>query len=162
VCGNGVVEGSEQCDDGNTDSGDCCSSACGAEPPAATCETAWARASLRVAENKRGKETIVATMRKGPALSASDFGNPPTGSTSYALCIYDDAQNLVGLLAVDRAGDTCAGRACWRTIGRLKGYLYKDKLAASDGVSRIRMRAGAAGKSLLQVNAANKDKKGRT
>ena len=27
-CGNGVVEGEEQCDDGNTDGGDGCSSVC--------------------------------------------------------------------------------------------------------------------------------------
>ena len=27
-CGNGVVEGEEQCDDGNTDAGDGCSSVC--------------------------------------------------------------------------------------------------------------------------------------
>jgi cysteine-rich repeat protein len=28
VCGDGFVEGSEECDDGNTDDGDCCSSGC--------------------------------------------------------------------------------------------------------------------------------------
>jgi cysteine-rich repeat protein len=33
VCGNGVVEGSEQCDDGNTTSGDGCSNVCAAEGP---------------------------------------------------------------------------------------------------------------------------------
>lgn len=32
-CGNGVVEAGEQCDDGNHQSGDCCSSTCQVEPP---------------------------------------------------------------------------------------------------------------------------------
>jgi cysteine-rich repeat protein len=32
VCGNGIVETGEQCDDGNTVDGDCCSAACQAEP----------------------------------------------------------------------------------------------------------------------------------
>ncbi len=32
VCGDGVVAGNEQCDDGNTDSGDGCSSTCAVEP----------------------------------------------------------------------------------------------------------------------------------
>jgi cysteine-rich repeat protein len=32
VCGNGEVEGDEQCDDGNTEDGDCCSAACQDEP----------------------------------------------------------------------------------------------------------------------------------
>jgi cysteine-rich repeat protein len=33
VCGNGVVEPGEQCDDGNTDNGDGCSSTCQLEQP---------------------------------------------------------------------------------------------------------------------------------
>ena len=33
ICGNGVVEGTEQCDDGNTISGDGCNSTCQFEPP---------------------------------------------------------------------------------------------------------------------------------
>ena len=37
VCGNGVVELNEQCDDGNTDAGDCCSAACTYEAAASTC-----------------------------------------------------------------------------------------------------------------------------
>jgi cysteine-rich repeat protein len=37
VCGNGVVEGSEQCDDGNTANGDCCSSTCQFEAVGSAC-----------------------------------------------------------------------------------------------------------------------------
>lgn len=37
VCGNGVVESGETCDDNNTTSGDGCSSACIIESPSATC-----------------------------------------------------------------------------------------------------------------------------
>ena len=33
VCGNGVIEGSEECDDGNTQDGDGCSSTCKIEEP---------------------------------------------------------------------------------------------------------------------------------
>ncbi len=36
-CGNGVVEGGEQCDDGNNVSGDCCSATCVLEPNGAPC-----------------------------------------------------------------------------------------------------------------------------
>ena len=32
-CGNGTVEGDEECDDGNTEDGDGCSSSCQKEPP---------------------------------------------------------------------------------------------------------------------------------
>ena len=37
VCGNGVVEPGEQCDDGNTLDGDCCSSTCQFDPAGAPC-----------------------------------------------------------------------------------------------------------------------------
>lgn len=37
VCGNGIVESGEQCDDGNTDSGDCCAAACAFEAVYADC-----------------------------------------------------------------------------------------------------------------------------
>ena len=37
-CGNGIVEINEDCDDGNTDDGDCCSSTCTFEPVASLCD----------------------------------------------------------------------------------------------------------------------------
>jgi cysteine-rich repeat protein len=37
VCGNGQLESGEDCDDGNTTSGDCCSATCTVEPAAQSC-----------------------------------------------------------------------------------------------------------------------------
>lgn len=37
LCGDTIVEGSEECDDGNTSNGDCCSSACQFEPSGSPC-----------------------------------------------------------------------------------------------------------------------------
>ncbi len=37
-CGNGILEPGEQCDDGNTQNGDCCSSTCRYEPAGSDCE----------------------------------------------------------------------------------------------------------------------------
>jgi cysteine-rich repeat protein len=37
-CGNGLVEGPEECDDGNNLDGDCCSATCILEPSGSTCE----------------------------------------------------------------------------------------------------------------------------
>ena len=37
VCGNNIIEGGEQCDDGNTLNGDCCSSTCQYEAAGSTC-----------------------------------------------------------------------------------------------------------------------------
>ena len=38
VCGNGMPEGTEDCDDGNTDDGDCCSATCTFEAAGSTCD----------------------------------------------------------------------------------------------------------------------------
>jgi cysteine-rich repeat protein len=38
LCGNGTVDASEDCDDGNVDDGDCCSSTCTYEPQDAPCD----------------------------------------------------------------------------------------------------------------------------
>jgi cysteine-rich repeat protein len=38
VCGDGIVEPPEQCDDGNTNAGDCCSPICDYEPGGSPCE----------------------------------------------------------------------------------------------------------------------------
>ena len=37
VCGNGIVEAGETCDDGNTTSGDCCDATCHIEPGGSVC-----------------------------------------------------------------------------------------------------------------------------
>jgi cysteine-rich repeat protein len=40
TCGNGILEPGEQCDDGNTGNGDCCSSTCQFEPVSTVCRPA--------------------------------------------------------------------------------------------------------------------------
>jgi cysteine-rich repeat protein len=40
VCGNGVLEGDEECDDGNTLPGDCCDATCHFEPTGSACHDA--------------------------------------------------------------------------------------------------------------------------
>jgi hypothetical protein len=65
-----------------------------------------------------------------------------------------------GQLDVDRGGDTCAGRPCWAN-GNGKGWRFKDRDAASDGVRQIKLSGGAAGRSKLQVKAANDETRGQ-
>ncbi len=131
-------------------------------PPAvdAGCAGGFGRGMLLVREDKPGAEKLVAKLVKGPALAQTDMGNPlaveqgGTG-TAYALCVYDDGGDLAADLLVDRAGDTCDDRLCWRSIGRApndpngpgRGYKYKDAALAADGVRLIRYKGGDAGKS---------------
>jgi len=187
TCGDGSVQAGEGCDDGNTDDGDCCSSACQYQAlggacddgvactasdtcdgagtcrpggPATTCASPWAKANLVIKEEKAGKEKLLAKLVGGPALAQGDFGNPESGTTAYDVCIFDDAGNLAASFLVDRAADTCAGKACWKA-SKDTGWQYQDKDAASDGVTKMKLAGGAAGKSQIQVQAANNAKKGQ-
>lgn len=124
------------------------------------CTTGFASGLLLVKDEVPGKERLVAKLRQGPELAQTDMGNPldvaQGGSgTIYALCVYDDADNLAGGLFVDRAGETCTGQPCWKPIGRApndpngpgKGYRFKDVFASSDGVRKILYKGGATGSS---------------
>jgi len=132
----------------------------------AGCIGGFASGMLMVREDKPGKEKLVARLSKGPALAQTDLGNPlaleqgGTG-TAYALCLYDDGGDLAGDLLVDRAGDICDERPCWRPVGRApndpkgpgRGYRYKDAALVADGVRMIRYKGGDAGKSKASVSA---------
>src|SRR5690606_19117986 len=111
-----------------------------------------------IKENKAGKEKLIAKMIGGPALARSDFGNPETGGTSYDLCIFDDAGNLAASFLVDRAEDVCAGKPCWKA-SKTTGWQHQDKNASADGVTKMKLAGGPAGKSQIQVQAANNVKK---
>ena len=178
TCGDSLISSGEQCDDGGTTTGDGCDatcqvesswgctgapSVCSLECPSTldgSCLTGFTKGVLLVKENKPGKEKILAKLIKGPNLVQSDFGDPIGGTTAALACIYDDASALVGELIVDRAGDTCAGKACWKAIGD-KGYLYKDKETMADGVKIHKLKASDSGKSLGLVKAANNSAKGQ-
>ena len=132
--------------------------------PDTSCDTTWGQGALLVKETKPGKEKIRLDFGKGPELAQEDLGNPlAVGGTSYSTCVYDGANNLVAQMDVDRAGMLCAGKPCWLPLGGLPpdglGYLYRDKDASSDGIARLTLKAGNAGKSKLSIRGANNFKK---
>ena len=135
------------------------------EAPAPTCLGGFGKGVLSVRETKNGSEKLSIKATKGPALTQADFGNPlVAGGTPYTACVYDDAGARVLELEVDRAGELCEGKSCWKSTGGSppsgNGFLYKDKGLASDGVQLLSLKAGAAGKSKFSLKAANKFGKG--
>jgi hypothetical protein len=134
--------------------------------PAGSCETTWGKMRLQVKETNPGKEKMSAQWQKGSQLAGTAFGNPlNAGGTAYTICIYDGAGGLAGQYVVDRAGDTCVGKACWRSTGGdppgNKGYKYNDKDVTSDGIQRMQLKGGDVGKSKLSVKGGNKVGKGQ-
>jgi hypothetical protein len=135
--------------------------------PDAGCTEGFAAGALSVNERKAGAEKLSLRLGKGPALTQADFGDPTaSGGSAVALCIYDDAGAQVAALEVERAGELCAGKACWKSLGNPppdgKGFAYKDAASSADGVRSLALKGGAAGKSSLAGVAGNKEAKGQT
>lgn len=147
-CGNAVRGADEECDDGNLAAGDGCSDACRLElcapSPMTGCRrpTTAGAARLLVTRNAvAARDALAWHWTKGAATTRAELGDP-TGATSYVLCVYDasGAPQPRAASAAPGGGD-CAGTACWQPTP--PGFLYRDRLATPDGLTRVRLAAGA-------------------
>lgn len=130
--------------------------------PTPACTTGFAKGRLTVIERSAGRERLTADLLKGPPIAQTDLGNP-TGvdGTAFTLCVYDDADAQVASLVVDRAGNDCGTKPCWKNIGG-EGYGYRDRDASSSGVRSMNFTGGDAGDSRLRLSAGNKAVRGQT
>ena len=88
VCGNGAVEGAEECDDGDTVGGDCCSATCTFEPSGSACADATVC---------NGDETCDgAGVCQPGVVPLCDDGNACTTDSCDAVggCLNDDAPHV--------------------------------------------------------------------
>src|SRR5262245_45346613 len=123
---------------------------------------AASRAVLSINERKTGQGRLKGTLQKlASPVALSDLGQPVSGSTRYDVCIYDQARGLVGGMTVDRAGQTCGTRPCWKALDTT-GYRYSDKTAFANGIQSITAKSGAAGKGSVKLKGANRTSKGQT
>jgi hypothetical protein len=121
------------------------------------CQTGFDKGLLLI-RDEPGREKMIAKFFGGPALFQLSMGNPLIlGGTIFTLCVYDENDMLAGDFTVDRAGDTCSGTPCWRPIGKTppdpggKGYKYKDRDLAADGVLKITYKSGVTGQTKAAV-----------
>lgn len=165
-CGDGIldIEAEEDCDDGNNLDGDGCNAECQIRlclnPPATSCIAAGS-GSLSVTSKREGKEKIKVSLGKFDAeVSQSMLGEPIFGNSRYDVCFYDDDDELINSLRVDRAFDVCGPKedTCWKVVGA-SGYRYKDVDTRSSGVKAIVAKGGKAGKGSIKVQAGNNAKK---
>ena len=144
TCGDEILDGGEQCDDGNTVNGDCCGSTCQFEAASSdcgdglcsngTCDGAGncggggtprtnclsAQKSLLLIKNDNDDDTkdkLIFKWIKGAATTVGDFG-VPTGTTTYALCIYSGTAQATAVVP--------PSMSFWSTAGTT-GFKYKDK-----------------------------------
>jgi len=96
ICGDGVLEGSEQCDDGNTAAGDCCSATCTFEASTTVC-----RADVGVCDVA---ERCTGTSGTCPADAAEPEGTVCGAAPSGPCDAQDSCAGTTGATA------TCAAR----------------------------------------------------
>lgn len=120
--------------------------------PDITCQAAGKSSLALKRASDPSKSKLAWKWSKGAsAVTQADFGDPVDGSSGYALCLYDEtggSQELVLEMAVEAAG-TCSGKPCWKAVSD-KGWAYKSKLGNADGVTKVALKGGAAGKPMLQ------------
>jgi hypothetical protein len=128
--------------------------ACG-PAPLGVC-TAAEKAKLTISEKVAGKEKVKFQLTSLlPPLMQSAFGSPVVSDTSYALCVYDGSDALVGSYEVARGSDTCDDKPCWKDVKDI-GYQYADKPQTADGISKMLLAGGDAGKGKAKVQGSNK------
>ncbi|HEY2772589.1 MAG TPA: myxococcus cysteine-rich repeat containing protein [Candidatus Binatia bacterium] len=152
VCGNGVLEPGEQCDDGNLVEGDGCDSSCNpsdcpsAAPTGCLVSTVAGKSKIAFKNDPAATDDTKDSGSWGwKSGKAATFLDPTTGTgKTYSWCVYEDGSLLYG--ATVPAG-TGSG---WATAGAtgfgIKGAVFQIKVKGSD----------TDGKSSLSVKAKSK------
>jgi uncharacterized delta-60 repeat protein len=122
--------------------------------PRNDCDAAAPRAStLKLKSATATKKPQLSWCFKKGSATAADFGDPTTGG-SYALCLYDATNALVGMTQVEGDG-TCGTKPCWKATGSA-GWSYADKRGTSWGVGKLKIKTGTGKASIcVQGKHAN-------
>lgn len=129
--------------------------------PAGGCRTAGKGVVKLLDKTDDNKDLFLWKWIKGAATTQTELGADPVGgSTSYAICAYDETAGTPNLsleLLVNRGGDLCSGKPCFKSIGGDppggKGWKYKDKPTSADGVLKLVLKGGDAGRAKIIVKA---------
>jgi hypothetical protein len=119
-----------------------------------------AKVQIQVNEKTPGKENIKVKIDKLTAdTTLALFGDPIGGNTSYAVCLFNEDDVRIATMRVNRAGQQCGTRPCWKATGG-PGYKFSDKLLASEGVLQLSLKSGLATKGKVGAKAKNNLPKG--
>lgn len=102
-----------------------------------------------------GSDLVAWKWDAGPALTPGDFGNPLSPDERLALCVFDPSGSTPRLLfrAVVPTGAACGPDACWEEY-RGSGYRFTSRDGTgADGVRRVLLRGGPAGRSRIRFLA---------
>ncbi len=127
--------------------------ACAAAPlPSCRLPVESRKAKLLLADGTPDTDdTVKWSWVKGAATTVAEYGDP-LDATDYVACLYDGASVLRMTLRAP-AGGTCGAAPCWRAKRNGKGFAYSDRERTPDGVRKIVLRPGSAGKAKITLSA---------
>jgi len=126
--------------------------------PATNCySSGLSSVSIKFHSDNRDKDALTWKWMRGTVgLTQDDFGDPLTGNTHYALCVYDQEGGTAALKrgATITAGGACGLRACWKDAATI-GWSYKNQVGNSDGITKLALVGGAAPSIQLKAKGAS-------
>ncbi len=149
LCGDSFIDGAEQCDDGNYDSGDCCSPGCEAEIIDASSCFAAPSTKLQISDSSDNtKDKLSWQWGKGDEVMLAELGTP-LSTTDYTLCVFDMTSSVPSIAAIL---EIPASMTFW-TDKDAKGFQYKDPAGTAAGVTGLSVTPGAATRSKVKLKA---------
>jgi len=120
--------------------------------PSDTCFSAGKNSVKLRANVSAAKRQFAWKWNKGPLPLVQDFGDPVNGGTRYKLCVYDETGGspVLKMGTTVRPGGLCGATPCWSALGST-GWSYKNNTGNADGIMKLSLKAGAAGKPKVQV-----------
>jgi hypothetical protein len=100
---------------------------------------------LLLKDHPHGDDEIAWRVRGGDATSSEDFGRPDV-DTDVDVCVYSRAESPGNLVFAARA----ATGPLWHATSS-GGFVYRDATGSGDGLTRIDLTPGPAGKTSLTV-----------
>ena len=123
-----------------------------AATPVSGCRQPGRASILLKAKLIRSRNLMIWKWERGAATDRSEFGDPATGSTSYAICVYDESGGEPSLVisAAAPAMRMYAGKPCWKETTR--GFKYFDASTSPGGLQKVLLNAGG-GRVSITVKA---------
>jgi len=124
--------------------------------PKRTCQAPRVRPSgfLKLVDQPDdAQDEITWVWRKGVRTAVQAFGDPYSGygfGTTYALCLYMGKAHRLTLSLMAPSGRFCGTGTCWNETRR--GWEYADPSYTPDGIGRVSLKAGGAGRASVLVS----------
>ncbi len=124
-----------------------------APAPHSGCKLAMpGRSKFTLKLKPNGQHALSWKYQRGDATDIGEFLDPHENPGSrHRLCVYDGQPTPQPVFAAELpTASLCDSKPCWNVTGS-SGYKYRDRDGTPDGITRAKLRSGAAKKSQVHM-----------